>query len=321
MKKNHIYLAIIIASVLIFANIEVIEAKDPDILEKGIKISFDGIIIGTDGSKPYISNKTGSIMLPIRKINENLGNEVAWLDHSREVNLKIERGNDIKSIILQLDKNTYFLENDLHIMNTYFEVVGERSFAPIDFFEKTLNVNIDYHQSTGFIIINTLNRESFSLNFAEDKIDDRDRQLWDNTIKHYLADDLWTEINAYDAGHFLMVPMHAAFKYNEREWIDQFADHFGKFVNEYNINRENMVEGRLNKLHYLYLASQFVVLCEKTNNRDLLPSNLVNIINDEIYSIWEKEPAWQWARKPFEGGMRERLKWKLETKDVDRSYY
>lgn len=321
MKKSLISLAVIMVVVLIFTNIEVTDAKDNDILENDIKISIDGIIIDINEVKPYINDKTGSIMLPIRKINEVLGNEVKWLDISREVNISTNKDNAVIDLLLQLDKNTYCYKNDLLIKDAYFEIIKSRSYAPIDFFEKTLDIYVDYHESNGFVIINTISKEGYLLDFPKDKIEDRDRQLWDNTIKHYLQDELWTEQYAYDAGHSLMVPMHAAFKYNESEWIDQFANHFSRFVYEYNTNNENVVEGRLNKLHYLYLSSQFVALCEKTSNKDLIPSDLVNIINDEIYRIWAKEPAWQWARKPFEGGMKERLKWKLETKEVDRSYY
>ena len=42
-------------------------------------------------------------------------------------------------------------------------------------------------------------------------IDEKDRQLWDATVAPYLRDDLWTDREAYDAGHFLMVPLHGAF--------------------------------------------------------------------------------------------------------------
>lgn len=59
----------------------------------------------------------------------------------------------------------------------------------------------------------------------------------------------------------------------------------------------------------------------KPYNKALIPLGLVDILNKEIKSIWETGPSWQWGRKPFEGGMRERLKWKLDTKEVGKSYY
>jgi len=321
MKKYFIYLTVIIAFTLILTNIEVIDAKDDDVIENNIKISLDGVIVDMNEEVPYISNKTGLIMLPIRKINELLGNEVKWLDYSREVCISMNKGNIKVNLLLQLEKNTYCYENDLSIENAYFEIIKNRSYAPIEFFRKVLDFNIDYHESNGFVVISRVDKENQLSNYQKYNIDDRDRKLWDNTIKHYLEDELWTELYAYDAGHFLMIPMHAAFKYNESQWIEQFADHFARFVDQYYKNYDNIVTNRLNKLHYLYLLSQFMVLCEKTNNEKLIPSNLVNILNNEIYNIWMKEPAWQWARKPFEGGIKERLKWKLETKEVDKSYY
>lgn len=36
--------------------------------------------------------------------------------------------------------------------------------------------------------------------------------LWERTISKMLKDPLWGERDAYDAGHYLMVPMHYAFK-------------------------------------------------------------------------------------------------------------
>lgn len=41
--------------------------------------------------------------------------------------------------------------------------------------------------------------------------------LWKNTVSKYLEYDLWDEINCYDAGHVLLVPMYYAFTENDQK--------------------------------------------------------------------------------------------------------
>lgn len=153
------------------------------------------------------------------------------------------------------------------------------------------------------------------------KINATDKQIWDKTVAVYLQDQLWTEDEAYDAGHCLMVPLHAAFYSNNNEWQQQFSRHFSCFMKAEEENPEIIVDGRLNKLHYLYLASQFVVLAEQYGKSNLIPQGLVDLLYNEVNSIWLEEPAWQWDRSPFNGGMRERVLWKLNHKNVSYSYY
>ena len=57
--------------------------------------------------------------------------------------------------------------------------------------------------------------------------------LWSATVKPYLAYDLWTEDESYDAGHHLMVPLHAAFRLRESDWQHAFADQFGRFATQW----------------------------------------------------------------------------------------
>jgi len=52
---------------------------------------------------------------------------------------------------------------------------------------------------------------------GEIMIDGVDETLWQNTAGTYLKDDLWTEKNAYDACHYLMVPIHAAFLFKKHD--------------------------------------------------------------------------------------------------------
>jgi len=153
------------------------------------------------------------------------------------------------------------------------------------------------------------------------EVDASDQELWDKTVSQYLQDELWIERDAYDAGHYLMIPLHAAFYFDEEKWQKQFSNHFSRFMDASKEEPEKVVEGRLNRLHYLYLASRFVVLAEESDKSDLIPHGLVEILQQEVEKIWAKEPAWQWDMSPFSGGMKERVEWKLKNKDVPKSYY
>ncbi len=76
-------------------------------------------------------------------------------------------------------------------------------------------------------------------------------ELWDSTVAIHLKEDLWKDIFIYDAGHFLMVPLHAAFEFDKKEWQIDFYNHFQRFSK----NKDSISEGRLNKVHYYYLLS------------------------------------------------------------------
>jgi len=149
-------------------------------------------------------------------------------------------------------------------------------------------------------------------------VNSEDKCLWNETVEPYLKDPLWLERDIYDAGHFLMVPLHAAFLNNQKLWQNQFAQHFQRFVKAY---PEHVAKGRLNRLQYFYLASRFLVLATKKGRQDLIPSQLPSILYAEIRDLWQNSPAWQWSRDPFLGGIRERVLWKLNHKDVKKSYY
>lgn len=140
--------------------------------------------------------------------------------------------------------------------------------------------------------------------------------LWDETVGLHLQDRLWLEQNIYDAGHYLMVPLHAAFILDNGEYQQQFADQFAYFMD----NKDNIAEGRLNQLHYYYLLSRFIVLASDAGQHKMIPEGMPEYLYDRIIKIWCYEPAWQWAQSDFPN-MKERLIWKLDTPEPDKSYY
>jgi hypothetical protein len=136
-------------------------------------------------------------------------------------------------------------------------------------------------------------------------------QLWNRLIRPYLADDLWTNRDAYDATTYLMVPLQAAFTYGPESWRQDFADHFQRLMDSRGIS---MLEGDLNRTQYLYLASRFVSLAQSSGRADLIPAGLVQLLYGEIERLWIHDPVTRYPngmRKVFSGGLRELIDWTL----------
>lgn len=127
---------------------------------------------------------------------------------------------------------------------------------------------------------------------------------------------LWAAESAYNAGHYLMLPLHAAFELGYGDLESAFIAHYKRML-----SRRSEIVGQdslsaLTRLQYLYTASRYMVLAQK----NAIPG-LNEFLLDELNKYWKLKPAWQWGRKPFEGGFSERLEWKLKTQDVKYSYY
>lgn len=87
--------------------------------------------------------------------------------------------------------------------------------------------------------------------------------LYQNTVLVLLQEKLWTERDMYDAGHYLMVLMYYAFWSGDVEKINAFGEFFTRFSDD--IAGDGLEafqnEGELNRLHFLYLYTQFANLC------------------------------------------------------------
>lgn len=137
-----------------------------------------------------------------------------------------------------------------------------------------------------------------------------------SVIKGVLQKPLWEPGAAYNAGHYLMLPLHAAFELGHSDLESAFSVHYERML-----SRRAEVVGHdslsaLARLQYLYAASRYMVLAQK----NAVPG-LNEFLLEELKKYWRLKPAWHWGRKPFEGGVRERLEWKLDAPDVKYSYY
>ncbi len=134
----------------------------------------------------------------------------------------------------------------------------------------------------------------------------------------FLGDSLWTPTNAYDATHYLQIPLHYAYITNDTELINAFENHFRQMVNAY--KQDNVNLSRLNELQYLTLASRYISLFGE-NSKTELTEELAYILHERYRFYWLNSPAWQWDHEAFQGGIRERLLWKLSNPNTRRKFH
>ncbi len=142
------------------------------------------------------------------------------------------------------------------------------------------------------------------------------QELWASSIQPYLADDLWSDRDAYDAGHTLMVPLHAAFVFQNESWQATFSDHYQRFLTE----DSGFFEKRgLAQLQYLYTASRFLALATQSGNMSIVPDGLPSQLHTSLASIWQSDAS-IWGLN-FPNGSSQRLRWKLDATQSERSYH
>jgi len=133
-----------------------------------------------------------------------------------------------------------------------------------------------------------------------------------------LEEPLWRSRDAYDAGHYLMIPLHYAELCDDRDLLEAFQAHFEGLLKVYDENDIDLKTGQ--ELQYLTLVSRWVSL-DTTVSSPEEKQDLADLVEARFLHYWEQAPAWQWTQNDFDGGVRERLEWKLTIEDVDRSYY
>lgn len=154
--------------------------------------------------------------------------------------------------------------------------------------------------------------------YSDESIDYMDTiSLWNKVMNKYLSDSLWTERDIYDAGHNLMVPIHAAFKTENEEWLSDIDAHFKSFVTTY--NQENEIS-LLNKLHYYYAASRYLaLLVDHKKSIEAHHLQIAELLEKEIIANWTTDSAWHWDHNDFIG-MKDRLDYKLNLRVPRFSY-
>lgn len=132
-------------------------------------------------------------------------------------------------------------------------------------------------------------------------------------VESVLSQDLWTNRDAYDASHYLMIPLHAAFRTKQR--ISD-RDIFGAFMQRFTVawsQDEFAVDNIINRLQFLLLVSRY--LRYSPSNRLLL-----DLVTNEHRVLFLETKAPHWSQGDF-SSLQRSIEWKLSTPDPDRAYY
>ncbi len=147
-------------------------------------------------------------------------------------------------------------------------------------------------------------------------------QQWNKLVAPGLQTPLWAAGNAYNAGHFYMLPLQAAFQFQQATWQQQFAGHFKNFVTDGRFEAEPV---KLYRLQYYYLASWYLLLAAKQQYDTATCQQLFSIIYDEIDNTWNYEPASVWKHPDLQTtsfeNMRSLLLWKLYNVQLPDKIY
>lgn len=124
-------------------------------------------------------------------------------------------------------------------------------------------------------------------------------KLWKNTVSKYIIYDLWDDINSYDAGHTLLVPMYYAFSNKDKSKIEQFHNLFSCYAKYLEKNNYEYEYWNLNHMQFNFLASNYVNLCSKYDDIENIPEVLLDYLYDEaFYYCKEKREIYKKEENP-----------------------
>ena len=107
--------------------------------------------------------------------------------------------------------------------------------------------------------------------------------LWNKTISEYLKYDLWDDINCYDAGHVLLIPMYYAFLNKDKAKMEDFHELFNRYTN-YLIDEQYAYKyWNLNHMQFNFLATNYINLCMLTNSTNRIRNELLDYLYDESF--------------------------------------
>lgn len=144
---------------------------------------------------------------------------------------------------------------------------------------------------------------------------------WNSTHSNLFTEALWNKQNIYDTGHYLMVPLHAAFYCNDKKMIVNFSNQFRLFM--------DFLDGRgvaatgagtQNNAQYIYLASRFVYLCYENGYEHIIPEGLLSLIRGFALEYFFKPGKW-WKDQKQEMNMDERFSFIMSDVATEYEYY
>ena len=140
--------------------------------------------------------------------------------------------------------------------------------------------------------------------------------LWSQTVSQLVTEPLWSERDKYDTANLLMQPMQYAFvskdQAKQTEWLNFFTQLDTYFA-------EAIGDNRVSTTQFMYFVSEYLVLQQQAGNVSSVTTSLFNKTQNWLVSFINS-PAWMYGRDPFDT-LIARTQWKLDTQEVDFSYY
>ena len=128
------------------------------------------------------------------------------------------------------------------------------------------------------------------------ELDKYEAELYSATVSTVLSQNLWYSRDIYDTAHLLMVPLWYAFESGNEKYIEEFSNHYKRFVSYLESNESEFAENsKMQKNHYLYLASEFIMLCELYDYNDYIPEGLYEHIENYVIDYYYNYKA-AWGR-------------------------
>lgn len=121
---------------------------------------------------------------------------------------------------------------------------------------------------------------------------EEEEELWTKTVALALKEDLWTERDMYDAAHYLMVPMHYAFRSGDTEKMAEFRDFFSRFcVDISGTDRYNFSNLRLSVdlLQFYYFCCEYLRLCAIAGEEE--PDGLYDYCYQKLKYFYTEVPG------------------------------
>ena len=110
-----------------------------------------------------------------------------------------------------------------------------------------------------------------------------EKELWQSTISNYIKDELWNDLNSYDAGHTLLVPMFYAFYEDDNDKKNEFHDLFNRYADYLKDINYEYDFWDLNHMQFNFLASNYINLCVQYNETSRIPNELLDYLYDESF--------------------------------------
>lgn len=150
-------------------------------------------------------------------------------------------------------------------------------------------------------------------------LNEHEQALYHDTVLVLLQEDLWTSRDMYDACHYLMIPMHYAFRAGDTETIQLFADFFVRFADDVSGNDQYGFQeySYLHRAQFYYLCTQFMCLCAANGREALIPERLPALAQDCASNYLLHNKA-NWGTEPT---VIEHMRQVLAGKQYQHRYY